>query len=105
MKDSEWKDEYLLGIPAVDLQHKRIFDCFVTIAEESSAKHDRWLADSSFAQLVGLLQQHFALEESMMPAAVRRGVREEGRPWRPPIRAIAQPSPAVKEDKAQMKSD
>jgi len=66
MKDLTWKDEYLVGIPAVDLQHKRIFDCFVTIAEQGVTNHDRWLADSSIVQLVGLLQEHFALEESMM---------------------------------------
>jgi hemerythrin len=34
MKASEWKDEYLLGIPEIDLQHKRIFHCFVAMAGE-----------------------------------------------------------------------
>ena len=29
-------------------------------------KQDRWLADSSIVQLVSLMQQHFALEESLM---------------------------------------
>lgn len=66
MKDLEWKDEYLLGIDEIDLQHKRIFDCIVTVAEEGLTKRDRWAADSSIVQLVGLLQQHFALEECLM---------------------------------------
>ena len=65
MKDLEWKDEYLLGIPAVDLQHKRIFDRFIAIAG-GSTEQDRLLAEFSIVQLVGLLQEHFALEESMM---------------------------------------
>lgn len=62
----DWKDEYLLGIPALDLQHKRIFECLAGIAPEGAAPKDRGLADSSFAQLLRLLQQHSALEESMM---------------------------------------
>ena len=66
MKDLEWKDEYSLGIPEIDLQHKRIFDCFVTIADDGLTKQDKWLTDSSIVQLVGLLQGHFALEENLM---------------------------------------
>jgi hemerythrin len=66
MKDLEWKDEYLLGIPELDLQHKRIFACFEAMAKQGPSKRDRWLADSSIVQLIGLLQQHFALEESLM---------------------------------------
>ncbi len=56
----------MLGIPEIDLQHKRIFDCFVSIAEEGLSKQDRWIADSSIVQLLGLIQGHFALEESLM---------------------------------------
>jgi hemerythrin-like metal-binding protein len=66
MSDMEWRNELLLGIPAVDLQHQRIFDCFVTIAREGITKHESWLADPSFVQLIKFLQEHFALEESMM---------------------------------------
>jgi hemerythrin len=66
MKDLQWKDEYSLGIPAVDLQHKRIFDCFISIAEEGLAKNNAWHADSSTIQLAKLIQEHFALEESVM---------------------------------------
>jgi hemerythrin len=65
MKDLEWKDEYLLGIPELDRQHKRIFDCFVIVAD-ALGKHDRWLADSSIVQLVALLQTHCEVEESVM---------------------------------------
>jgi len=65
MKDLEWKDEYLLGIPELDMQHEGIFDCFVSIAEALN-KRDKWLADSSVVQLVALLQSHCAVEESLM---------------------------------------
>jgi hemerythrin len=65
MNDLKWKDEYQLGIPAVDLQHQRIFDCLVTIAG-GSTEHDRLLAEFATVRLLTLIQQHSALEESMM---------------------------------------
>jgi hemerythrin len=65
MKDLQWKDGYSLGIPAIDLQHRRIFDCFITIAGEST-KHDKLLAEFAVARLAVLLQEHFGLEERMM---------------------------------------
>jgi hemerythrin len=66
MNDLEWNDEYSLGIPEIDIQHKRIFDCYKTMAEEGLAKQDRWLADSSIDQLRSLIQAHFAIEETVM---------------------------------------
>ena len=66
MKELKWKDEYLLGIPELDLQHKHIFDCLLSIAAQGLNRHDRWLADSSIVQLVSLVQAHFSLEESLM---------------------------------------
>jgi hemerythrin-like metal-binding protein len=65
MKDLEWNDEYALGIPAVDLQHRRIFDRFRTIAG-GSTEHDALLAEFSMVKLVRLVQEHFTLEESLM---------------------------------------
>ena len=99
MKDLEWKDEYLLGIPELDLQHRHIFDCFSTIAAEGLSKDDRWLADSSIVQLVGLLQQHFALEESLMRILgypeLERHI-EEHRQFNAEIHGLAQKSLRVK---------
>jgi len=66
MKDLQWKDEYLLGLPELDMQHKGIFDCLITIAEEGLAKNERWLADSHIVQLGTLVREHFSLEESLM---------------------------------------
>jgi len=65
MQSWEWKDGYLLGIPAIDLQHKRIFDCFSRIAQ-GATDDDRLRAEAEIVKLLGLLQQHFLLEESMM---------------------------------------
>jgi len=65
MKNLEWKDEYSLGIPAIDLQHKRIFDCLLRIAHGQS-DDDRLRAEAEIIKLLRLLQEHFSLEESMM---------------------------------------
>lgn len=65
MKDLEWKDEYSLGIPAIDLQHKRIFDCILRVAH-GAVDDDRLRAEAEIIKLLGLLQDHFSLEENMM---------------------------------------
>ncbi len=65
MKNLEWKDEYSLGIPAIDLQHKRIFDSILRIAHGPS-DDDRLRAEAEIIKLLRLLQEHFSLEESMM---------------------------------------
>jgi len=65
MQDLEWKDEYSLGIPAIDLQHRRIFDCILRIAH-GATDDDRLRAEAEIIKLLRLLQEHFSLEESMM---------------------------------------
>jgi hemerythrin-like metal-binding protein len=65
MQDFEWTDEYLVGISAVDFQHKRIFDCIVGILDGPS-DDDRLRAEAGILKLLGLLQEHFSLEETMM---------------------------------------
>lgn len=65
MSELEWKDEYLLGIPAIDFQHKRIFDCIMRILG-GPTDDDKLRAEAEIVKLLGILQEHFALEESMM---------------------------------------
>ena len=65
MKDLEWKDKYVLGIPAIDLQHKRIFDCILKVAH-GATDDDRLLAEAQIMKLLRLLEEHFLLEERMM---------------------------------------
>lgn len=65
MKNLEWNDKYSFGIPAIDLQHKHIFDCLSSIAQ-GAADDDRLRTEAEIIKLLGLLQEHFLLEESMM---------------------------------------
>lgn len=93
MNQLEWSDEHLLGIPAVDLQHRRIFDCFVSIAREAPIERDRWHADPSFVRLDNLLEEHFALEESMMRSFGYPGLErhiEEHRQFHAELLGLAQ---------------
>ena len=99
MKDLEWQDEYLVEIPAIDLQHKRIFETFITIAG-GSTKHDRLRAEFALVQLVGILQEHFALEESMMRSLSYPGLEahtEEHRQYQADILGLAQNALRTKE--------
>jgi len=65
MKDLEWKDEYSLGIPAIDLQHRRIFDSILCVAH-GATDDDGLRAETEIIRLLSLLQEHFSLEENMM---------------------------------------
>ena len=99
MKDLEWKDEYLVGIPAIDLQHERIFDCIKTIAG-GSTKDDGLLAEFAIVNLLGLIQEHFALEESMMRTLcypeLEQHIREH-RGYQADVHELAQKSLRTKE--------
>ena len=65
MNNLQWSDAYSVGIPAIDFQHKRIFDCLVSILG-GPTDGDKLRAEAEVIKLLGLLQQHFAVEESMM---------------------------------------
>ncbi len=98
MEGFGWKEEYLLGIPELDFQHKNIFDCIATIAGEELNKQ-KWFADSFTVQLVGLVHENFALEESLMrimgyPELERH--LEEHRQFGAEVHALAQQSLRVK---------
>ncbi len=94
MKGWEWSDEFVLGIPAIDLQHKRIFDCIVRIAR-GATDDDRLRAEAEIIKLLGLLQDHFALEESMMQKLHYPGLEqhiEEHRQFHSQVHHLAQTS-------------
>ena len=98
MKDLQWKDEYTVGIPAIDLQHRRIFDCISDTVLGPSAD-DRLRAEANMIKLLGLLQQHFALEESMLRTFSYPELEqhiEEHRQFHADVHGLAQESLRVK---------
>ncbi len=94
MKDLEWKDEHSVGIPAVDFQHRGIFDCIISIFG-GPADDDRLRAEAEIIKLLRLLQEHFALEESMMRELHYPGLErhvEEHRQFNADVHDLAQKS-------------
>ncbi|THB70893.1 MAG: hypothetical protein D6B25_19570 [Desulfobulbaceae bacterium] len=73
----EWKDEYKIGISAVDAQHKRLFQL---IGELQAAIHDG-LRSSHIVSLLDSLDQyktrHFNLEEQYMNESDYPGLAEQ----------------------------
>ncbi len=62
----QWHDRYLIGIPEIDREHRRLVAC-VTEIEQVVAQGGRW-SDFHFALegLVSATMEHFTVEESLM---------------------------------------
>jgi hemerythrin-like metal-binding protein len=94
MKDLKWKDEYLVGIPAIDLQHRQIFDCILRISG-GPTDDDRLRAEAEVIKLLDLLGKHFVLEENMMRTLCYPALEEhieEHRQFNADVHELAQKS-------------
>ncbi len=62
----EWKEEYSVGIPEIDKQHKLLLGCFTDI--EASIKSDQSWSNTHYAiiKLSQVAQMHFSFEEAIM---------------------------------------
>ncbi|MFN2354078.1 MAG: bacteriohemerythrin [Desulfopila sp.] len=74
-----WSENYKIGIPAVDAQHKRLF----AIIGELQAALQAGLRSSDFEQILQTLDQyktrHFQLEEKYMKESGYPGLAEQQR--------------------------
>jgi len=66
----QWKDEYSVGIAAVDYEHKELIGLINRLYEELSSKSKGAdaSAESFFGDLLRSISAHFALEEQFMRA-------------------------------------
>ncbi|MDH3280751.1 MAG: bacteriohemerythrin [Gammaproteobacteria bacterium] len=62
----KWKDEYLLGMEALDYEHQDLFDCLNQIYQQCSRKADYDTVAGCLGRLQSRLSAHFALEEHTM---------------------------------------
>jgi hemerythrin len=62
----EWKDEYLLGLEALDLEHRDLFQCINDLYEQCRIQPEGVEVEACLGQLYARLAAHFALEESTM---------------------------------------
>ncbi len=61
-----WKDEYSLGIDAVDHEHKELIDLINRLHDELSTEGAALSAEAFFGDLFKGISAHFALEERFM---------------------------------------
>ena len=62
----EWSDDYLLGLEALDFEHKDLFDCINDLYEQCRIRSEGDEIEDCLAQLHARLAAHFALEEHAM---------------------------------------
>lgn len=61
-----WKDQYSVGIEAVDHEHKELIDLINRLHEEASRPGGEFIASGFFGDLFKAISAHFALEERFM---------------------------------------
>ena len=61
-----WKDEYSVGIDAVDHEHRELIDLINRLHDELSAKNAKLTVPGFFGDLLAGISAHFALEERFM---------------------------------------
>ena len=64
----EWRDEYALGVPSIDAQHRQLFDYF-SEARGLSAAGDEAGLRRLLDRLLTYTVEHFAHEEALHEAA------------------------------------
>jgi hemerythrin len=61
-----WKEQYSVGIDAVDYEHKELIDLINRLHAEFSAKGVSPSVEAFFGDLLKAISAHFALEERFM---------------------------------------
>jgi hemerythrin len=61
-----WKDEYSVGIEAVDHEHRELIDLINRLHDELDGPAARLTVPAFFGDLLKAISAHFALEEKIM---------------------------------------
>lgn len=62
----QWKDEYSVGVDAVDHEHKELIDLINQLYDAAAARRSREAVLAFFGDLFKNISAHFALEERFM---------------------------------------
>ncbi len=62
----EWKDEFSLGIPSVDHEHRELIDIINELYAKLPEEHSKDLVMDFLGELHAKIASHFALEEKIM---------------------------------------
>lgn len=68
MEFMEWRDDYTLGMPIVDLQHRQLFDLANSLAVAQRMGRPGEVREL-FIEFAGQMETHFRTEEDMMATA------------------------------------
>lgn len=72
----KWKNEFLLGIEAIDVQHKAIFERLLAL-ENSIDKRDPWHIIQFFLSEIGEgLKFHLAVEDALLESLAYPGLEQ-----------------------------
>ncbi|UCH72710.1 MAG: hemerythrin family protein [Rhodospirillales bacterium] len=64
--DIEWTDEFLIGIPELDHEHRALVRDINRLHRALGAHPDRTRIADTLGEILARMQAHFALEESVM---------------------------------------
>ncbi len=62
----QWKDQYSVGIEAVDHEHRALIDLINRLFDKVAQNEDKDTVDAFFGDLYRGISAHFALEERFM---------------------------------------
>jgi len=62
----EWKDEYSIGIPEIDDQHKLLLECVARLVEAKSDPDRDLAVYFTLGELEDYVRVHFAVEEALI---------------------------------------
>ena len=62
----DWKDEFSLGVPSVDHEHKELIELINTLAEVMQNEGSYEAVVESLGEIYAQIAAHFALEEKFM---------------------------------------
>ena len=77
--DFRWRDEYSVGVKAIDEQHRKLFGMLGELSAALSAPGDCPDARERIVGLAAFAAKHFRTEEDLMRAAAYPGAAEHGR--------------------------
>ena len=62
----EWREEYRIGIPAVDYEHRGLIDLINNLHSDLSGNPDKAEVLACLGEIYARISAHFALEERVM---------------------------------------
>jgi hemerythrin len=62
----EWRDEFSVGVPAVDFEHRELIDLINDLHQRLMTDHDPAAVSVFLGEIYTRISAHFALEEKIM---------------------------------------